>query len=129
MFRVLFGQNYCKLRITKYDKTPEGYEHHVTVDHNIWNYLFYIYYIKKENPTEFTGVDSYVYEMLRKEDIFWFPIGKSLAINQMAEQSITSQEKFSNLFSRIRGLVESNKQLVSQRRKKQEQNGEIEQAD
>lgn len=123
MTKVLINMNtvcfICSLDKITYDKTPEGYEHHVTVDHNPWNYLFYIYYVMKENPTEFTGIDSYVYDMLRKEDIFWFPIGKSLAVNQMAEQVNTSQEKFSLLFERIRAIIESNRQLVAMKKKKQ----------
>lgn len=122
MTKVMINMNsvcfICSLDKITYDKTPEGYEHHVTIDHNPWNYLFYIYYVMKENPTEFTGIDSYVYDMLRREDIFWFPIGKSLAVNQMAEQVTTSQEKFSLLFDRIRGIIESNKQLVALKKKK-----------
>lgn len=108
--------------MTQYDKTNEGYEHHVTVDHNIWNYLFYIYYLKKENPIEFSGIHSYVFNMLKKDDIFWFPIGKSLALNQMTDQTSTTQEKFGQLFERVRGLIESNKQLLAFKKKKKEEN-------
>lgn len=105
----------------QYDKTPEGYEYHVTTDHNIWNYLFYIYYLKQENPTEFTGIDSYVFDMLQKEDIFWFPIGKSLTVNQMSEQTVSTQEKFSALFESVRKIVDSNKMLLAVKKKKMQQ--------
>jgi hypothetical protein len=110
----------CSLDKTTYDKTSEGYEHHVTVDHYVWNYLYYIYFLKKENPTDFTGIHSYVVSMLKKEDIFWFPIGKSLSLSQVTDQTTTTQEKFGQLFDRVKGLVESNKQLMAIRKKKKD---------
>ena len=97
--------------MTQYDKTPEGYDYHVNVDHNIWNYLFYIYHIRKEEETEYTGVDSYVAGMLKKEDIFWFPIGKSLALAQLHENSSTL-EQFTQVFSKIKHLTEVGNELM-----------------
>lgn len=110
----------CSLDKMTYDKTSEGFEHHVTVDHNLWNYLYYIYFLKKENPNDFSGIHSYVANMLKKEDIFWFPIGKSLSLAQVSDQASTAQEKFGQLFERVKGLVESNKQLMTLRKKKKD---------
>lgn len=89
-------------------------------DHNIWNYLFYIYFIKKETPNEYTGVDSYISDMLKKEDIFWFPIGKSLAINQLEESSNSDHEKFHLIFERVRSMAEANKELLNKKKKKKD---------
>lgn len=77
--------------------------------------------MKNENPTEFTGVDSYVFDMLLKEDIFWFPIGKSLAVNHMSEKTASTQEKFSALFDSIRRIVESNEMLLAVKKKQLQQ--------
>lgn len=108
----------CSLSKNIYDKTPQGYEHHVQVEHNIWNYLFYIYYIRKEDPTEYTGVDSYVAGMMEREDIFWFPIGKSLAFNQLEDSASNTKEKFNALFERIKKLTDMKKDNSSNNQRK-----------
>lgn len=46
----------------------------------MWNYLFYMAYIKDKDETEFTGIESYVAERLEKDEISWFPTGKSINV-------------------------------------------------
>ena len=46
----------------------------------MWNYLFYIAYIKSKDSTEFTGIESYVSEKVAQEDISWFPTFKYFKI-------------------------------------------------
>ena len=116
----------CSLDKVTYDKTSEGFEHHVMVDHNLWHYLFYVYFLRKESQADFSGIHSYVAGMLKKEDIFWFPIGKSLALAQVADTNTSSQEKFGQLFDRVRGLIESNKMLLAARKKKKENEDRME---
>ena len=108
----------CSLDKNVYEKTAEGYDYHVSVDHNIWNYLFYIYYIKKEAQTEYSGVDSYVSDKLKSEDIFWIPIGKSLALNQLEDHFDSSQGKFNIIIQRIKIITEKNKDLILARKGK-----------
>lgn len=43
----------------------------------MWHYLFFIVYLKDKNPVEYTGIESYVSEKLKNNDIYWFPIQKS----------------------------------------------------
>ena len=35
-----------------------------------------------KDPTEFTGIESYVAEMYEKEDISWVPIMKALCLDR-----------------------------------------------
>lgn len=42
----------------------------------MWNYLFYIAYLNDKETTEFTGIESYVAEKIKKEEISWFPTYK-----------------------------------------------------
>jgi hypothetical protein len=44
------------------------------IDHYMWNYLFYIAYLKDKDSTEYTGIESYVADKLKKEEINWFPL-------------------------------------------------------
>ena len=70
----------CSLHRHKFDKTRDGYDKHVKVDHNIWNYVYYLYYLKKMDKTEYTGLDTYVNSMIEKDDHFWIPLEQALVI-------------------------------------------------
>ena len=35
----------CHLERYKFDKFADGFDNHVERDHNLWNYLYYIYHI------------------------------------------------------------------------------------
>lgn len=49
----------------------------------MWNYVFYISYLKDKEQTEYTGIESYVAEKLENYDNSWIPINKSLGLKNM----------------------------------------------
>ena len=58
-----------------YNKYGMEYTDHIIRDHHIFNYIFYIIYLFKKDKTEFTGIESYLYELaFNQKDITWFPI-------------------------------------------------------
>ena len=60
-----------------YDKRGKTYYDHIGKDHKIFNFFFYIIYLYKKDVTEFTGIESYVYELaFNQKDITWFPSEK-----------------------------------------------------
>lgn len=46
------------------DRKLNGYDAHITQQHNMWNYLKYIYSVRKKNPSNFTGIDRWVSEKI-----------------------------------------------------------------
>ena len=46
----------------KIDRTKVGFENHIQFDHHLWNYLFYMYHLKKKEETDYTGIESYIAE-------------------------------------------------------------------
>ena len=40
------------------------FHQHITQDHNVWHYLYFIVHLKTKDTTEFTGPESYVYERI-----------------------------------------------------------------
>lgn len=57
-----------------FDKMCEGgFDRHVSKDHNLWCYVFYVVHLMYKDPTEMTGIESYVYEMYNKDDLNWLP--------------------------------------------------------
>jgi hypothetical protein len=54
----------------------------VEEDHNVWNYLFFMYYLQNKDFTEHTGIESRVKSMIEREDSSWIPILKTAAISE-----------------------------------------------
>lgn len=48
-----------------FDNKFSTFEDHVRTEHNMWHYLYFIVLIKVKDPTEFTGPESYVHEMVK----------------------------------------------------------------
>ena len=44
------------------------FEEHIRSEHNMWHYLYFIVLIKVKDPTEFTGPESYVHQMVKVSD-------------------------------------------------------------
>lgn len=54
----------------------KGFNYHVKAEHNMWNYIFYISFLKDKNKSEYLGFETYVAEKLDSDDINWFPLHK-----------------------------------------------------
>jgi hypothetical protein len=48
-----------------FDNKNVTFEEHTRMEHNMWHYLYFIVLIKVKDPTEFTGPESYVHEMVK----------------------------------------------------------------
>ena len=47
-----------------FEKSADGFENHIERDHQLWNYIYFIYYIKYKDSTEYNGVESYITEKI-----------------------------------------------------------------
>lgn len=89
------------------EKNGRDFATHTKVDHDIWNYLYYIYFLLKKDHTEYDGIESYVAECINKEEIKWFPIKKSLAIsveNSEHVKNFTLEESIDKMLKCIEDL-------------------------
>ena len=66
----------CGLDRDRLERSKNGFDAHYRVEHNMWNYVFYIAYLTKKPETEYTGTESYIYEMRKDMNLDWFPIKK-----------------------------------------------------
>lgn len=42
-----------------------SFDDHIKTDHNLWHYLYFIVLLKIKKRTDFTGPQSYVYELIK----------------------------------------------------------------
>lgn len=82
----------CSLDRFKLEKEGKGFMYHIRESHYVWNYLFYIYYLKSKDSTEFNGIESYVSDKLKHEDINWFPIKRCLDIDPGTNENNTLEK-------------------------------------
>ena len=57
LFHLLIFQEFDNKNVT--------FEEHIRTEHNMWHYLYFVVLIKVKDPTEFTGPESYVHQMVK----------------------------------------------------------------
>lgn len=50
------------------------------MEHNLWHYLFFIVWLQIKDPTEFTGPESYVAELVKQRSVDWFPRMQAMSL-------------------------------------------------
>ncbi|CAD8065958.1 unnamed protein product [Paramecium primaurelia] len=75
----------CGVKRAHLEKNLEQFEQHVKDKHFLWNYIYYIYCLKLKETTDYTGLEYAISEMIRKDNISWFPIQFEQEANQDKE--------------------------------------------
>jgi hypothetical protein len=71
MMNICFICNFDRLT---FDRNSEGgFERHIAKDHNLWCYVYYIVHLNFKDPTNYTGIESYVSELYEKGEATWIP--------------------------------------------------------
>lgn len=64
----------CQYEKMVFEKIEEGgFLRHIEKDHNLWEYVFYQVHLDDKDPSDHTGVESYIFEKLEQKDISWVP--------------------------------------------------------
>ena len=83
-----------------------NFDQHVTDEHNLWSYLFFIAYLRTKDPTEYNGVESYVVNMLDEQDLNWIPSRTSWKIENQEGLKLDDEDDsvvFKRLSDQVRG--------------------------
>ena len=68
-----------------------NFEFHKSKEHNYWSYVHLYVYLKRREKTEFSGAESFVWDMINRTDLSWIPRRNSAAI-QAANITIENNE-------------------------------------
>ncbi|XP_065669152.1 inositol 1,4,5-trisphosphate-gated calcium channel ITPR1 isoform X5 [Hydra vulgaris] len=96
----------CGLERAEFDNRSVTFEAHITKEHNMWDYLYFIVLLKVKDPTEFTGPESYVFEMIKNRCLEWFPYLRSMSL------SVGETENEQNDIRNLQIQLESTNSLV-----------------
>eukprot|EP00759_Apiculatamorpha_spiralis_P036004 PhF_6_TR36372/c0_g2_i1/m.53437 len=47
----------------------------------MWWYIYFIHYLQKKEISEFTGQESFVYDMIKGNDLSFFPLSRALCLD------------------------------------------------
>ncbi len=50
---------------TKFDNKTRSFDEHINIEHNMWNYLYFLILLKVKDKTELTGPESFVYSCIQ----------------------------------------------------------------
>ncbi|EAS05098.2 inositol-triphosphate type 1 protein (macronuclear) [Tetrahymena thermophila SB210] len=93
----------CNIQRSSFENERINFKKHSQKEHNCWNYLAYIIMLDYKDSNEYDGIEYYVSEKIQKQDMSWFPIGKSLTLQ--AERQKKNQQGIDQI-----SLLKSNKQ-------------------
>lgn len=77
----------CGIGKEYFDKVPHGFEKHVMNEHNFANYMFFIMHLINKPDTEYTGQETYVWELYQQRCWDFFPVGDCFIKQHENEQS------------------------------------------
>nr|XP_033807855.1 inositol 1,4,5-trisphosphate receptor type 2 isoform X1 [Geotrypetes seraphini] len=102
----------CGLERDKFDNKTVSFEEHIKCEHNMWHYLYFIVLVKVKDPTEYTGPESYVAQMIAEKNLDWFP--RMRAMSLVSSEGENEQNEIRNLQEKLESTMSLVKQLSSQ---------------
>jgi len=66
----------CGIGKDYFDNVPHGFEIHVKNEHNFANYMFFLMHLINKPDTEYTGQETYVWELYQQRSWDFFPVGE-----------------------------------------------------
>lgn len=73
----------CGIDSYTFDRYGSGFHEHIKKEHNMWQYLYFLHHLRRKEPTEYTGQESYVAMCVEKGDISFFPAGKCSSLKHV----------------------------------------------
>lgn len=88
----------CNFERFTFDKESEGgFSRHISEDHNLWYYVYYIVHLKSKDCTEYTGIESYVDSCFQYSNNTWMPRQKALCLEKSNDGGEDEDEELQNL--------------------------------
>ncbi|XP_056137973.1 inositol 1,4,5-trisphosphate receptor type 2 [Lampris incognitus] len=118
----------CGLERDKFDNKTVSFEEHIQSEHSMWHYLYFLVLVRVKDPTEYTGPESYVAQMIKEKNLDWFPRMRAMSLvssegDGEQNEMRSLQEKLDNtvtLVAQLSGqLAELKEQMTEQRKNKQ----------
>jgi len=72
----------CGFSRKDFERKEKSFDFHIKHEHNVWNYIDFITYLKSKHESEYTGNEYKLAEKFRLKRIDWFPIQKTIYLGK-----------------------------------------------
>jgi len=76
----------CNINREDFETNGTSFEKHVTDDHNMWKYLWYIVYLEEKDRSELSGIEQYCVETFQQLSVKWLPIKAARVLSKMSDK-------------------------------------------
>lgn len=77
----------CGLTADTLEKnSPSGFQSHIKTEHNMWMYLYFMHHLRRKDPSEFTGQESYANGKITHNKLDFFPEETCLSLQAVREE-------------------------------------------
>jgi len=83
----------CGLSRFTFETKANGFEHHVKKDHNMWQYMFMMIYLRDKDPTEYNGWEQHVSKCMAASDTSFFPSNKAIVLKALQEKEEAEEKE------------------------------------
>jgi hypothetical protein len=83
---------------------PDGFKTHIKVDHNMWNYLYYIFMLWEQDRDDDDGLELYVRKAIEADEIIWFPMNKAIRLDHAATEE---EQTLADIWSQLQSYEDS----------------------
>ena len=105
----------CGIDRYQFEKNKINFQDHCRVEHNIWDYVYFIIYIKNKPLKDCNGIEYYLKRTYEKGGLEWSPKGcaLSLEINEK-EKNEDIIEKMEEMFGEFKKSIEKKLEALKQ---------------
>lgn len=87
----------CGLESDTLEKiSPSGFTTHVKHEHNMWMYLYFMHHLRRKDPSDYTGQESYVNAKILANRLNFFPNQCCIALlemNKREQENVSSDDE------------------------------------
>lgn len=94
----------CDIERDDFEKNNLNFKTHIKEDHNMWDYVFFRFYLEGKDPIDYTGLETYCAERIKSQQINWLPINRAIAIEGRNKE----KKDLPTLFVRLNRLETQN---------------------
>jgi len=70
----------------------------------MWNYVHFIAHLKMKDPTEYTGIESYISDKIKDGDVSWFPSHKAIVLEDIDNEEEKQIEELTYIDENVKFL-------------------------
>lgn len=102
--RDIDKRNHCfvcgKLR-SDFAKKNLDFQHHILNEHDPWNYVYFIYYLKNKGEDDLNGLEYFTWRNYQENNTSWVPIGDTLYLSNEENDLEDVEERINSLNSTL----------------------------